>query len=326
MMTYDLEEPFYILTLDGGGSLGVYTLGVLSKVEQLVGKPLCDKFDLIYGTSTGSIIGTLLALGKSVEEVEIKYLEHIPSIMRHCTSIGRSKALKKCADEIFQELKFSQENFNETFLGVIATNYDFPRPMIFKSSIELFQGGRRTGTPGFGCRISEAVVASCSAAPFFKPIEVVTKKDENEKNPKRIKVMDGGFVANNPTLFAIMDAIKALGKSEESIRVLSIGVGNYTYKTISPIDWLFRKTPFLSSTLELFEKTLSANNRTIEQLCTQIFRDIPQDNIVRINEATSDNSYATNFLESERKKLMAIKNFGDESFLKNRSKIEKLLE
>lgn len=54
---------FRVLALDGGGSKGFYTLGVLYELEAMLGCRLCERFDLIYGTSTGSIIGTLLALG-----------------------------------------------------------------------------------------------------------------------------------------------------------------------------------------------------------------------------------------------------------------------
>ncbi len=45
-----------ILSLDGGGAKGFYTLGVLQEIEALVNKPLYETFDLIFGTSTGSII------------------------------------------------------------------------------------------------------------------------------------------------------------------------------------------------------------------------------------------------------------------------------
>jgi hypothetical protein len=35
----------------------VYTLGVLNKIEGSVGGKLCEKFDLVFGTSTGAIMG-----------------------------------------------------------------------------------------------------------------------------------------------------------------------------------------------------------------------------------------------------------------------------
>ncbi|MBI3439668.1 MAG: patatin-like phospholipase family protein, partial [Proteobacteria bacterium] len=58
--------PKRILALDGGGARGLLTLGVLQKLEDELGrrsgKPgtfrLAHYFDLIGGTSTGSIIAT----------------------------------------------------------------------------------------------------------------------------------------------------------------------------------------------------------------------------------------------------------------------------
>ena len=52
-----------VLTLDGGGAKGFYTLGVLKEIEAMVGCPLHQKFDLVFGTSTGAIIASLIALG-----------------------------------------------------------------------------------------------------------------------------------------------------------------------------------------------------------------------------------------------------------------------
>jgi predicted acylesterase/phospholipase RssA len=48
-----------ILSLDGGGAKGFYTLGVLKEIEAMLGCPLHTRFDLIFGTSTGAIIATL---------------------------------------------------------------------------------------------------------------------------------------------------------------------------------------------------------------------------------------------------------------------------
>ena len=78
-----------MLTLDGGGSKGIYTIGVLKELEKNIGQKIGDYFDYIYGTSTGSIISGLLAIGKSVEDIEKIYLDLIPSIMKE------SRAKKK---------------------------------------------------------------------------------------------------------------------------------------------------------------------------------------------------------------------------------------
>ncbi len=52
-----------ILSLDDGGGKGFYTLGVLKEIEGLLKCPLYERFDLGFGTSTGAIIASLIALG-----------------------------------------------------------------------------------------------------------------------------------------------------------------------------------------------------------------------------------------------------------------------
>jgi hypothetical protein len=46
-----------------------YTLGALTEIEALIGGKLCEKFDLIFGTSTGAIIAALLGLSYAVNDV-----------------------------------------------------------------------------------------------------------------------------------------------------------------------------------------------------------------------------------------------------------------
>jgi uncharacterized protein len=48
---------FQILSLSGGGYLGLYTAKVLAGLEEEMGGHTADHFDLIAGTSVGGIIG-----------------------------------------------------------------------------------------------------------------------------------------------------------------------------------------------------------------------------------------------------------------------------
>src|SRR5687767_7008853 len=65
------DGPKRILALDGGGIRGALTLGYLQGIEDTLRKQhdndpafrLSDYFDLIGGTSTGSIIASCLAIG-----------------------------------------------------------------------------------------------------------------------------------------------------------------------------------------------------------------------------------------------------------------------
>ena len=77
-----------MLTLDGGGVRGAITVAFLERIEEILhqrlGKQvsLGDWFDLVGGTSTGSIIAGALALGYSVEDVKRFYLELAPRIFK----------------------------------------------------------------------------------------------------------------------------------------------------------------------------------------------------------------------------------------------------
>src|ERR1700760_2048919 len=95
--------PFRILALDGGGAKGFYTLGVLSEIEALVGTPLSSNFDLIFGTSTGSIIAALLARGESVSKIRALYEEKVPAIMSACNTTVRTRLLHSAVREIFKD-------------------------------------------------------------------------------------------------------------------------------------------------------------------------------------------------------------------------------
>jgi patatin-like phospholipase/acyl hydrolase len=178
-----------VLSLDGGGAKGFYTLGVLREIEALIGRPLCEHFDVVFGTSTGAIIAALVSLGKSIDEIHTLYKTHVPKVMRAGTAAGRSAALKQLADTIFDGADFKDV---KTAVGIVATRWDFERPMIFKASVAQAHGSKETFVPGFGCSISESVQASCSAYPFFERKIVTTG------NGSRVELIDGGYCVNNP--------------------------------------------------------------------------------------------------------------------------------
>jgi patatin-like phospholipase/acyl hydrolase len=76
-------SPKRILALDGGGIRGALTLGYLQRIEDILRKQhgneksfrLSQYFDLIGGTSTGSIIAACLATGMSVNEIKNMYMD-----------------------------------------------------------------------------------------------------------------------------------------------------------------------------------------------------------------------------------------------------------
>src|SRR4051812_45491234 len=236
----ETEEPKVcrILSLDGGGAKGFYTLGVLRELEGMLGCRLHERFDLIFGTSTGAIIASLLALGKSVAEITTLYEEYVPVVMQRKKRREKSEALAVLGNKVFDDLKFDAMKVG---VGIVATRWIIERPMIFKTSIEQAHGRMGTFSPGFGVSVSDAVQASCSAFPFFERKIVTTDKGDV------VELIDGGYCANNPTLYAIADAIMALKLPPEHIRVVSVGVGKYP----APKQSWFSKTKWAQKLLSV---------------------------------------------------------------------------
>src|SRR4029077_17504252 len=129
---------------------------------------------------------------------------------------GRTGALSRLARSVFGDRSFRDV---KTGIGIVATKWVIERPMIFKASVELAHGRTGTFDPGFGVTIADAVEASCSAFPFFERKIVTTSAGD------RVELMDGGYCANNPTLYAIADAVAVLKRARQDIRVVNVGVG-----------------------------------------------------------------------------------------------------
>lgn len=302
------RKPFQILSLDGGGAKGLYTLGILREVEALLGTPLSNHFDLIYGTSTGAIIAALLALGYRVDRIIELYRELVPRIMAPWLAEHRSTRLRAEADQLFENKTLGD---CQTAIGIVASNWDDERPLIFKASPIQAHGREKTFTPGFGNRISDAVVASCAAFPFFQKVAV------KSHNNAIVTAWDGGFVANNPTLFAIADAVEAFRIERPNIRVLSLGCGSYQ-TPFRFVFWLlgrFKPRHFL--------KLLNTSSNTIEQLRSILFRDV---DCVRISDGYSERQYATDLLEKRPERLTTLLKLGSESFAKREFEIRRLFD
>jgi len=308
----ETEEPKVcrILSLDGGGAKGFYTLGVLRELEGMLGCRLHERFDLIFGTSTGAIIASLLALGKSVNEIGTLYEENVPVVMQKKKRHEKSEALAALGEKVFGDQKFDAMKVG---VGVVTTRWIIERPMIFKTSIEQAHGRMGTFSPGFGVSVSDAVQASCSAFPFFARKTVKTDKGDI------VELIDGGYCANNPTLYAIADAIMALKLPPANIRVVSVGVGVYPTPK-QPWYNSSRWTQRLLS-VQLLQKTLEINTQSMDQLRHVLFRDVPT---VRISDTFEQPEMATDLFEHDLKKLNILRQRGAESFGKQEADLKKL--
>lgn len=240
---------FRILSLDGGGMRGIMTSRMLQKVEAQLGSPLKDHFDLIAGTSTGSIVAAALCMGKSAQEISDIYLEdgleifpyqgllstqRLPLIFKYglsapkFSSEGLISVLKKhFGDTTLADLTPNLEEMM-TSVKFLAPAYDTisRNPVVFKSWTHHRWYAQ--------VPVWEACLCSASAPTYF-PAHRILQDD------KEYSLIDGGVCANNPAACALAEAIKLLRESStdsvgdiiNQIKILSIGTGD----PATPIPW-----------------------------------------------------------------------------------------
>lgn len=300
-----------VLSLDGGGAKGFYTLGVLKEIEAMLGCPLYKRFDLVFGTSTGAIIAALIALGYEIDEIHKLYKKHVPKVMKIDGAYGKSVALAELAQKVFGDSTFEDV---KTGIGIVTTRWVMERPMIFKGDVTQAHGRVGTFKPGFGVSIAEAVQASCSAYPFFDRKVITTAAGDD------IELIDGGYCANNPTLYAIADAVMALKKERNDLRVVSVGVGVYPEPKPRTLKMWFGQKYLVS--VQLLQKTLEINTQSMDQLRSILFKDVQT---VRISDTFEKPEMATDLMEHDLGKLNILRQRGAESFASREQQLKDFL-
>lgn len=204
---------FKILAIDGGGIRGLYPAYILMKMQKEMSLDYQKSFDLITGTSTGSIIAASLAIGYPIEEVVALYESEGGKIFKSnkfsvkgiYKSLYNNEYLKSKLRKVFGDKKLSE----------LTTKLIIPSTDISNGCVHVFKSGY---SPDFvrdkEVKLRDAVLASCSAPMFFDPVKV------NE-----YLLTDGGVWANNPSLVAVVEALSRFEKDLSKIKLLSLGTG-----------------------------------------------------------------------------------------------------
>ena len=214
--------PFQILSLSGGGYLGLYTVTVLSELENHIGRPIASCFDLLAGTSVGGIIALGLALERPAEEIKAAFEEAGSRIFSNrpapTTWLGKKRDFMRS----FFSPKYDGVALRETIMKVVGretrigdlvhpvivpgVNLTKGRPQVFKTDHHPnFRRDHRL-------RIIDVALATSAAPTYFPPAEI---GDE--------LFADGGLFANSPDLLALHEAEHFFRVPTSEIRMLSVG-------------------------------------------------------------------------------------------------------
>jgi patatin-like phospholipase/acyl hydrolase len=252
---------YRIITFDGGGVRGALSINLLKRLLYRF-PDLVAATDLFAGTSTGSFIALGLAFGLSVDVmVDLYGVDNAEFIFLH----------KGCG--------LIRPKYQNVRLSLILRS-------IFPPELRLSDLSRRVLIPSFrltGCRsgnwgptfyhnypnsgtldeyVVDAALASSAAPIYF---------------PSHNNHIDGGVIANNPSIAAISFAIDPQSgkRNLDEITLLSLGTGNNPQQLKvrtsgwGAVQWVLYPRPFLPILTLLLDGAVEAD----EQLSARLLRE-----------------------------------------------------
>lgn len=210
------DGPKRMLSLDGGGVRGALSLGYLARIEDILrgrvgGDPdfrLCDYFDLIGGTSTGSIIAASLAMGMSVQELIDVYhtlgVDVFEQSFMHFGLLGAKfpkEPLMRALTTFFKDETLGSDKLR-TGLMVMTKRLDTGSPWLLHNNPRgKFYDGP-PDSPGSGNRdlLLRNIIRASTAAPHYFEPELL-----NVSPHVMGAFVDGGISPyNNPSMQMLM--------------------------------------------------------------------------------------------------------------------------
>ena len=176
-----------ILVLGGGGARGLSNLGVLKGLEKHF-RFSEFPFDMIIGTSIGSLIGAAYSLGFSLAEIEREALsfswQGIVDVGFHAAGLVKGNRFEKFIAEMVGDKGFNQMKIS---FGLTTTDLNTGEDCLHTSG-----------------DLIKLIRASCSWPGIFSPVEINDKKlvDGGVRNSIPVKLAKkegaGFIVAVNP--------------------------------------------------------------------------------------------------------------------------------
>lgn len=226
---------YRILSLDGGGIRGLITAILLERLEQ-AHPGFLSQVDLFAGTSTGGLLALGLAAGKTPtlarelydQKSETVFADSLfDDILDFGGLIGAHYSIDPLKEVLIEE--FGELTLGELPKKVLISSFDLDNYPGKSDDIRMWKPKFFHNFPGKDSDVGQCVVdiaLRTANAPTYFPIYQ--------------GYIDGGVVANNPSVCALAQALHppSGGQKLESIVLLSMGTGhNPRYLDVQYGDW-----------------------------------------------------------------------------------------
>ena len=219
---------YRILSLAGGGYLGVFTACALAELEARAGEPVGRRFDLIAGTSVGGILAVALAFETPMAHVAELFLARGAAIFsKRAAASGRIGRLVDLSRAVFGP-KYHAEPLREVLHDYLGDrrlrdalhSVVVPAVNITESRTKVFKTPHAAASMGDGkLRALDVALATSAAPAYFPAVEI-----------DGALYGDGGLFAVAPDQVALHEAEHFIGINPARVRMVSIGTATAGYK------------------------------------------------------------------------------------------------
>lgn len=310
--------PYNVLCIDGGGVRGVFSAKLIAMLEEEL--HFLKNVDLFVGTSTGSILACGLAYGFSPDEIVDFYRSNAKEIFTVKRGIYGYLLMQAKYDrcnfkKILEKVFFDGMKLSALPKKVICVSFELHNPEYDCWTPALIDNFDLEKANKIG--IVDSILRSTAAPTYF---------------PSYQGFIDGGAVANNPSMMALARTLDSEGANQllENVRLLSVGTGiikSYIPEDVDwgPYEWLV-SAPYPSPTPPhplvdiLYNGTISVPHFQLSQILGPSYqrlnaflsKDLLLDDWQEVDFLINE---ASNFPLREPEKWESIKDWVRENFL-----------
>lgn len=220
--------PRRVLSLAGGGFLGLYTAVVLEALEERAGEPLARRFDLLAGTSIGAVLALALACEVPMSALVRVFKEHGPRVfsnralpsgaMSRLLDLSRSVMGPKYSGSALREAL--QSHMGDIRLAEALHPVVVPAVDVSRCQTKVFKTPHSPASQGDGrLRAVDVAMAACAAPAYFPAVRI-----------GRRLYADGGLFAVAPDQVALHELEHFMGVDPAQVSMLSIGTATAHYR------------------------------------------------------------------------------------------------
>ena len=331
LSSQEKQDIITVLVVDGGGVFGIMPAQVLEQLENDTSKPSSSLFDIMAGTSTGSIVTISLAVPNkmgtpaySASDLIQLYRNYSDSIF-HASLLYKFHSLWGLIHPKFQNnvfLNYLCKQYGNLTLSQLMTTVIVPCGLLLKESPYWFNSLSAKRHPADDFLLKDVVAAATATPSLFKPYLIFNK------NKTRFNyAIDGAMFANNPTLQAYFDAM--LYFPYRKFVIVSLGTGYYEESKDLSHPSIFENLGFIDGLLPTFDLSFKLQAQQTDRQMRRIVNKQPKLIMAyyRFNvELDSKEFKSFSYYDGSVTNIKNIENKGKEMLKKNNQSLNDLVK